>query len=148
MSDKTEGFVLPDVVDEFWKALIDGDLEGILAVYTDDVCRTGSGPDWFGHGIQQTRDEWVDWLATTPARYTAFRWIEGPYGELGDDFGWASGVGEQDYERDGKIVPQHIRVCWVFKREGSGWKIQMDHWSRPMPEPYIPENAAAKHKPA
>jgi hypothetical protein len=35
----------------------------------------------------------------------------------------------------------------VFKEAGV-WKIAIDHWSRPMAEPYIPENAAGRHTPA
>ena len=139
--------VLPDVLGEFLDAVIRLDLEGVMATYADDVCRTSSGPDWFYHGIEDTRKEWIDWIETSPARYTEFRWLEGPYGELGDKLGWAAGVWVQDYELDGKITSQHCRVSWVFRKEESGWKILMDHYSRPMAEPYSPENAVAQYKP-
>jgi ketosteroid isomerase-like protein len=138
------------VVNEFWDAVFDLDLERVLATYSDDVSRTGSGDDWYRHGIDGARKEWVDWIANAPAKYTAFEWLEGPYGEVGDDWAWASGVGIQDYQirDDGEVRRQHIRVCWVFRRNDAGeWKIKMDHWSRPMAEPYSPENVVSKYQP-
>jgi ketosteroid isomerase-like protein len=140
--DATEGRMDMDspegVRDAYMSAVLSQDPEKAIGTYAVDVCRFPSGPRWFVHGLLEVREEWSEWLREPPARYRAFRWIDGPYGEARGELAWIAGVLEQDYVWNGAAASRHIRVSMVLCKNADGWRIALEHNSRPDVEPYQP----------
>ncbi len=126
------------VREAYMNAVLNEDPESAIAQYADDTCRFPSGPNWFVHGVEEVRKEWSEWTDHPPVRYRAFRWVDGPHGEVEGSLAWIAGVLEQDYDSEHGPMSRQIRVSMILRKEADGWRIAMEHNSRPSSTPYEP----------
>lgn len=129
-------------IDEFYKAIIDKNVERIIASYTDsaETYVFVEGPRYSTLGIANIVKGWRDFCAA-PMSLESITWTEGPYSEQSDEesgsMAWVAGILVLRVNVKGKVFEQTFRATFVLRKNAEGmWQIRQEHVSAPLPDPY------------
>ena len=94
------------------------------------------GPRSSTLGIDRIATGWRAFVEA-PLEVSPWRWVEGPFGEAGEEMAWLAGVLELEVRARGKTRRVRLRSSYVLRRgEDGDWRIVHEHVSQPAEDPY------------
>jgi ketosteroid isomerase-like protein len=135
-----KGMLTPSqTIHRFYEAIIDRDAEKIARFYVPDE-RTYvvlEGPRQSTLGFTKIKKGWRDFCDSALSLHS-IEWIEdGPLEETSGDMAWMAGVVVLTVALPGKLFTRKFRSSFVLRKSDTdGWRIQHEHVSAAMADPY------------
>lgn len=113
------------VVDDFARALADGDLSTVETLLDAEVLILESG------GAERSREQYLGHHAISDARFLKGSQREITYrkARIAGDMAWVASESEIHVVKDGKTLALLSTETMVLRRDPAGWRIVHIHWS-------------------
>jgi ketosteroid isomerase-like protein len=134
-----KGMTPTQTIQRFYQAIIEKDAERIARFYVPDekTYVVLEGPRQATKGFSKIQKGWRD-FCDSPLTLNAIEWIEGPLEEASGDMAWMAGIVQLTISLRGRNFSRKFRSSFVMRRNevDNFWRIQHEHVSAAMPDPY------------
>ncbi|MEO0044303.1 MAG: hypothetical protein RL329_3751 [Bacteroidota bacterium] len=134
-----KGLTPSQAINHFYQAIIDKDVEKIIHFYVPDekTYVILEGPRYATLGFNKIRKGWRDFCDCALTIHS-IEWVEegSPFGESNGDMAWLAGVIHLAGTVRGKPLLRKFRASFVLRKHEESWRIQHEHISAPMNDPY------------
>ncbi len=126
-----------DTIAGHYQAIVDKNLPAILDKYSlsEGTYVILEGPRLTTIGFEKIRKGWADFCRSA-IQLRSIEWLEGPFHQETATMAWVAGIIRLRVSVSGRDFENTFRATFVLVPEKGQWRIQHEHVSGALPDPY------------